>query len=134
MFRTFNGFLQQNTTAPFGGQQAGFVRSLVSVVHAFGTCNTAFYPQRVTKQIRVQSHRGNIQHMGGFWRDDLVRITKPVKLRLGDFEAVVRVGQQSTNTLAQQVLGQTSVKRHLQVQAWQQHINGVLFVNMQDAH
>jgi hypothetical protein len=30
--------------------------------------------------------------MGGFGRDDLVGIAKPVKLWLGDFETVIRVG------------------------------------------
>ena len=82
----------------------------------------------------MQSHRRNIHHMGGFRCDDLVGVTKPIQLRLGDFETVVRVRQQCANALAQQALGQTCVQRHLQIQAWQQHIDGLLFVNMQDSH
>ena len=107
MLGAFNGLLQQNTAAPFGGQNAGLVSCLVSVVYPLGTCHRALDPQRVAKQIRVQSHRGNVQHMRGFGGDDLVGVAKPVKLRLGDFETVVRIRQQSANALAKQALGQT---------------------------
>ena len=115
MLRAFNRFLQQNTAAPFGRQQACFVRGLPRVVDPLGTGDRAFDPQRIAKQIGMQSHRRNIHHVGGFRCDDLVGVAKPVKLWLGDFETVVWVGQQSANTLAQQALGQTGVEWHFQV-------------------